>query len=188
VVRNMDYKIGFIGFGEVGYRYAEGLNKAGIQEIYAYDIDQNSELYGELIHERARDAGAVLVETYEELCSKCTLIFSAVTGAAEMYVVNGVLPYVGKEHLLVDMTATQMDLKEQEAALLNERGCGCIDAQIVSPVPENGYKATLFVSGDRVREFAEQLNPYGMDIRVISDKCGDAARMKMLRSVYKLSG
>ena len=180
----MELKIGFVGFGEVGFRYGDGLHQAGIQEIYAYDIDQNSELYGELIHTRAKEAGVTLVDNYEQLCEKCTIIFSAVTGAAEMYVVKGVLPFVGKEHILIDMTATKMDLKEEEAAILHEKGCGCIDAQIVSPVPENGYKATLFVSGDRVQELADALNPYGMDIRVISDRCGDAAKMKMLRSVY----
>lgn len=179
-----NFTIGFVGFGEVGYRYGGGLIEAGISEIYAYDIDQDSDRYGALIHSRAKESGVTLVAGYEQLASSCNIIFSAVTGAAEMHVVNGILPYVTDKHILIDMTATQMDLKEEEARLLSAAGCACIDAQIVSPVPENGYRATLFVSGDRAQDLADTLNPYGMDIRVISNKCGDAARMKMLRSVY----
>ena len=50
-------KLGFIGFGEVGYEMAQGFGGAGLTAILAYDVLQDHPVYGNLVSDRARTAG-----------------------------------------------------------------------------------------------------------------------------------
>jgi hypothetical protein len=71
--------IGFIGFGEAAFHIAKGLRQAGVQAIVAFDI--HSETYGdtagrgELIRQRAEEAGAKLVASNAALAAVWILFF-----------------------------------------------------------------------------------------------------------------
>ena len=44
-------RLGFIGFGEVGYEMAKGFATSGLTEIVAYDVMQGHPVYGKLVAE-----------------------------------------------------------------------------------------------------------------------------------------
>lgn len=50
-------KLGFIGFGEVGYEISSGLVEQGLKEIYAYDVMQNHPEKGHIVKDKAEKAG-----------------------------------------------------------------------------------------------------------------------------------
>jgi len=73
-------RIGFIGFGEVAYHFSKGLKEDGIQEIFAYDKNAKEKMKGEIVRQRAREAGVELVQVFGSSWQSSDVVFSAVWG------------------------------------------------------------------------------------------------------------
>jgi len=78
-----------------------------------------------------------------------------------------------------------LDLNNISPASTNEIrnmvGENFVDGAIVGNV--NNDKSAIYLSGEKVNEIAV-LKDYGLNIKVISDKIGDASKLKVLRSIY----
>ena len=55
------FRLGLVGYGEIGSTLGEGLRDAGLQQIFSYDKDAFDGPYAELIQSRAKAAGVTLV-------------------------------------------------------------------------------------------------------------------------------
>lgn len=55
--------VGFIGFGEAGSTIARGLNSAGIDHLFAYDIQTHAPDVGPTIRGRATRSRTTLVDS-----------------------------------------------------------------------------------------------------------------------------
>ncbi len=51
-------------------------------------------------------------------------------------------------------------------------------------MPDRGLATPALASGDGARAFAEAFRPLGMPVEVVSEQAGDAATLKLLRSVF----
>src|SRR5581483_2363083 len=58
------------------------------------------------------------------------------------------------------------------------------DVALLGAVPARGLRTPALASGEGARGFAEALEPLGMPIDVVSELPGDAAALKLLRSVF----
>jgi len=58
------------------------------------------------------------------------------------------------------------------------------DVALLGPVPVRGLGTPALASGEGAQAFAEALEPLGMPIDVVSARAGDAATLKLLRSVF----
>ena len=58
------------------------------------------------------------------------------------------------------------------------------DVALLGPVPASGIATPALASGPAAQAFAEALEPLGMPVDVVSGEPGDAAAMKLLRSVF----
>ena len=86
------WKVGLVGYGEVGRILAEDLRKAGVS-VAAYDIKLDDDRAGPL-REHAAGIGVVLAKSHAELAGQADLIISAVTASqavpvAEAAIDNG---------------------------------------------------------------------------------------------------
>ena len=58
------------------------------------------------------------------------------------------------------------------------------DVALLGPVPARGLGTPALASGDGAGPFADTLGPLGMPVDVVSMEAGDAAALKLLRSVF----
>ena len=70
------------------------------------------------------------------------------------------------------------------AAVIDPTGAGFTDVALLGTVPALGVRTPALASGDGAERFAELVQPLGMPVEVVGDEPGDAAGLKLLRSVF----
>jgi len=83
--------------------------------------------------------------------------------------------------VFADLNTTAPALKRELAALV---GPGFADVALLGPVPARGLGTPALASGPGARAFADAVGPLGMPVTVVSEQAGDAAAMKLVRSVF----
>ncbi len=78
------FRLGLVGYGEIGSTLGAGLRGAGLESIACYDKYAFDGPYADLIKERARDAGVTLVRSNGELAEAADLIVSVTPGVASL--------------------------------------------------------------------------------------------------------
>ena len=63
-------------------------------------------------------------------------------------------------------------------------GAEFADVALLGPVPTQGIGTPALASGDGAERFAELVRPLGMPVEVVGDEPGDAAGLKLVRSVF----
>lgn len=175
-------RLGILGFGEAGHRFAKDLSEAGLKEIYAYSRSGSKAKPGDAAYAEAQAVGAQLVKTVRALCKHSDVIIALTPGKAAIAAARGVSKHLRPEQIYVDASSAAVKTMEQVAQMLEGKG-RFVDAAIMSPVPLNGIKGVIGASGGAAEEFRAQLAPYGMNIKVVGEKPGGASAMKLIRSV-----
>ena len=91
------------------------------------------------------------------------------------------LPALGAAALYADLNTAAPALKREMGGLAGDRFA---DVALLGPVPATGIATPALASGPGAQAFAEALGPLGMPVTVVSDRAGDAAAMKLVRSVF----
>lgn len=177
-------KIGFIGFGEVGYYISKGLKSAGIRQILGYDNATNHPPYGNTIKQRAADANVELVPTMKDLISRSDFIILAVPGGVALGVSEEAVQYIAEGKMYIDLTSCAPSAKEKVAKVMKPEGAKFIDVGLMAAPKEQQQKALMYASGDGAEEFKATMGKYGMHIQIISQKAGDAMKIKELWNIY----
>lgn len=177
-------KLGFIGFGGAGYGIAKGLKQAGIAEIHYYDRMQEKPPYAEVIRHHAAEIGALQAANTAELLSRVEAVFSCVTGAMAVSVAEEAAPFLRTGHLYADVNTAAPQVKEQVAGIVEKSGAGFVDAAMMGAIPTFLHRVPILASGGGAGRFQLAMQPYGMNIRVIGPKPGQASAIKMFRSVF----
>ena len=176
--------LGFIGFGGAGYGLAKGLRQAGLAEILFYDRLQETPPYAEVIRRHAEETGAVPTAGMEELLSRVEVVFSCVTGAMAVSVAEKAAPFLRKGHLFVDVNTAAPQVKEQAAGMVEKTGAEFVDAAMMGAIPTFLHRVPILATGRGAERFQAVMQPYGMTIRVIGAKPGQASAVKMFRSIF----
>ena len=175
-------RLGILGFGEAGLRFAQDLSQAGLTDIVAYSRSGAKEAPDGPLHAQAAAAGAKLVKSRGQLCKKSDVIIALTPGKAALSAVRSVQKHLRPDHIYVDMSSGAVKTMEQLAELL-EGKARFVDAAIMSPVPLNGIKGVIGAAGAHAEEFRALVAPYGMNVKVVGTKPGGASAMKLIRSV-----
>ncbi len=176
-------RVGFLGFGEAGYHMAKGLAGAGLTGIVAYDKFAADPKAGDLIRQRAGDAGVTLVRSARALCRRAVVIIALVPGRVALRAVKGAAPHLTPDHLYVDAgTASAEAMKE--AGRLLEGKAGFVDVAMMGAVPLAGHKVAILASGSQAEDFRRAMERYGMNVRVVGQYPGEATAIKLIRSVF----
>ncbi len=86
------------------------------------------------------------------------------------------------EAIYADLNTAAPALKLEVAAIVGAERFA--DVALLGPVPAKGLATPALASGPAAQAFAERFGPLGMPVEVVSERTGDAAAMKLLRSVF----
>lgn len=179
-----DLTIGFIGFGEAASCFSWHLKDQPSTRLLVFCNGRtNRPPYSESFIRFTEAAGAETVDGLAELCGRSDIVFSAVLVANALEVAREAAPFLKPGALYVDISASTPSKKRQFAAAVEDVGALYVDANLMGSVAIYGPTVTLYCSGSGASRFASLFRPLGMMVEVANDRAGDAAMVKMLRSV-----
>jgi 3-hydroxyisobutyrate dehydrogenase-like beta-hydroxyacid dehydrogenase len=158
-------EIAVLGLGEAGGRLAGDLAAAGAV-VRGYDPDP---------------ARAGTASSAEEAAAGADVVLSANAASAAVAAAKSALPVLGDDAVYADLNTAPPAVKQELAAIAGERFA---DVALLGPVPEKGLGTPALASGPAAEAFAAVLQPLGMPVEVVSGRAGDAAEMKLVRSVF----
>lgn len=164
--------VAVLGLGEAGSRLAADLAAAGV-EVRGFDPATVSAPEGV---ERAGGPGSAV--------SGATVVLAVTTASTALAAAESALPGLGADVTYADLNTASPALKRDLAALVEASGARFADVALLGPVPARGLGTPALASGSGAQAFADALGPLGMPVDVISDRPGDAATRKLLRSVF----
>jgi 3-hydroxyisobutyrate dehydrogenase-like beta-hydroxyacid dehydrogenase len=164
--------VAVLGLGEAGSRLAADLVRAGA-EVRGYDPVTISAPEGV---DLAGDPGSAV--------KGATVVLALTTASTALAAAESVLHGLGTGAIYADLNTTSPALKQDIAALVDRAGARFVDVALLGPVPARGLGTLALASGSGAQPFADVLGPLGMPVQVLSDRPGDAATLKLLRSVF----
>ncbi|MCA0239234.1 MAG: DUF1932 domain-containing protein [Proteobacteria bacterium] len=171
--------IAIIGLGEVGRAYARALHDAGC-ELRLCD-PRPAPAASELAAQWQRPIHASIGPWLAE----CGWIFSCVTGAHALAVVEQALPHAATGTTLCDLTTASPDTKRAAARRAGATALRYVDVAIMGAVNLSRHRTPLLAAGAGARDFAALLGRAEGRVEVIDGgAAGDAIALKILRSVF----
>lgn len=168
-----------IGGGVVGQCYAQALATQGHQIIGFADLHPS-----EALRTLAGALGASIHPAPGAWATGAELAVSAVFGTVALDVARQSLTYLPPGALYVDMTTADPDDMRAAQQLALASGHRFVDVAITGAVNLSGAKTPLLCSGSAAPEVAALLAACGATIRPVGVRPGDAASLKLLRSIF----
>jgi 3-hydroxyisobutyrate dehydrogenase-like beta-hydroxyacid dehydrogenase len=153
--------VAVLGLGEAGSRLAADLAAAGA-EVRGYDPLNGG---------AARDAVA-----------GSDVVLSVNSARAAVEAAESARSALGRGAVYADLNTAAPALKREVAEVVGGRRFA--DVALLGPVPARGLATPALASGEGAQAFADALEPLGMPVDVVSVRAGDAATLKLLRSVF----
>ena len=173
--------IGFLGLGEAGSAMAAGLRAQGVDGVVAYDRAWQE---SELVRIRAAECGVELVASPEELACRAEVIISSVVGAVARSAAASIAEHLGEGHWYLDINSVSPGVKEAIAQDLAPRGVSFVDIAVMAAVTSDLPALPLLAAGEWATEVAARFPGVELDLTPVSERPGDAARIKMFRSLF----
>ena len=161
-----------LGLGEAGGRFAADLVSAGV-DVSGYDPLSVS-----------TPPGVARVDDPLSAVSGATIVLALTTAETALAAAESALPGLRADAIYADLNTGSPALKGEIGALVATTGARFADVALLGPVPVRGLATPAVASGPGAQAFAEAFRPLGMPVDVVSDRPGDAATLKLLRSVF----
>jgi 3-hydroxyisobutyrate dehydrogenase-like beta-hydroxyacid dehydrogenase len=159
-----------LGLGEAGSRIASDLAAAGA-DVRGYDPAGIDVL------------GVSVVPDIASAVRDCDVVLSLNAAKVALDVARSAFPALQPETVYADLNTGSPQLK-QELASLAPDARWFADVALLGGVPARGVGTPALASGGGAEAFADALRPFGMPVEVVSNRAGDAAAMKLVRSVF----
>jgi len=168
--------VGVVSPGDMGQAIAGRLKESGLN-VYAA-LDGRSERTKAL----AREAGLVDCGSMEKLIATCELVISVINPGEALNVARqaaAAMKKTGRKIAFADLNAVSPQTARDADRLVREAGGMFIDGGIIGPPPRGEKdKPRIYVSGPDAYLF-EQVSHPNLQIRVMSERVGDASGVKM---------
>jgi 3-hydroxyisobutyrate dehydrogenase-like beta-hydroxyacid dehydrogenase len=176
--------VGFVGFGEAARCFIRHLAGQGVSEMLVFCAGRtNHPPYTDAFRIMVKEHGATLVDSQAELVQRSDVVFSAVVVTTAAEVGACIAEQLRPGALVVDVNASTPSTKRAVARSVTARGGSYVDANLMGAVSLYGAAVPLYCSGDGAERFATTFAPLGLSIECAGPVAGDAAAVKMLRSV-----
>jgi 3-hydroxyisobutyrate dehydrogenase-like beta-hydroxyacid dehydrogenase len=162
--------------GDMGHAVGAVLRQGGLRVI--------TQLDGRSGRTRARAAAAGLEQVAHdlELVREADILLSILVPAQATALAERIastLRAAAKDLVYVECNAIAPQTTRQIGEVLAAAGARFVDAGIIGPPPKTGARSTRFyASGSDAAGFA-QLARFGLDVRVVGDRVGQASAVKM---------
>jgi 3-hydroxyisobutyrate dehydrogenase-like beta-hydroxyacid dehydrogenase len=158
-------RVAVLGLGEAGSRLAVDLAGEGV-DVAGYDPARPSE--------STADAESAVAES--------DIVLSVNSAAVAVGVAGTAAAALRSDAVYADLNTGGPGLKRELAELIGATRFA--DVALLGPVPARGLRTPVLASGGGAVGFAEAFVPLGMPVEVVSTAAGDAAQLKLLRSVF----
>ena len=177
-------KLGFIGFGEVGFEMSKGFGAAGLTGILAYDIMQGDPVYGPVLAERVQTAGVTLCSAPQAVLENSEVVIVAVPGGKALETAKQLKSWLRNGLVYADVSASAPETKRKIWGEIEETGVLFVDGAMLGSLPLYQQRVPTLVSGNGSDQFIEKMSPFGMDLEKVSDTPGEATAIKFVRSIF----
>ena len=129
----------------------------------------------------SEEAGIVDVPTLEEMVTQSDVLLSIIVSEAVPAMCQAVADAVratDTDLLFVECNAIAPQATLRMEPILTSAGARFVDAGIIGGPPRDGYSPCFYASGEHAGEL-EELRDFGLDVRVMGDKIGQASGIKM---------
>jgi 3-hydroxyisobutyrate dehydrogenase-like beta-hydroxyacid dehydrogenase len=163
--------IAVLGLGEAGSEMARDLVAAGA-DVRGYDpkVAQVS-----AVAPRASEADAV---------RDADLVLSVNSGHDAQTALVNALPSLRPGTIWADLNTATPGVKAALVEQLTGREVPVADVALMAPVPGNGLRTPMLVSGAGAQRYAELLAGLGAQVEILPGPAGAAISRKLLRSVF----
>ena len=114
-------------------------------------------------------------------CVSADVVLSLNAAAAALAVAQGVAGALRADAVYADLNTAAPALKRELARAVP---VAFADVALVGVVPSTGLRTAALASGSGAERFAQLFRPVGMPVDVVGAEPGDAAGLKLLRSVF----
>jgi 3-hydroxyisobutyrate dehydrogenase-like beta-hydroxyacid dehydrogenase len=163
-------EIGVIGLGEAGSAIAGDLAAAGAS-VCAWDPMVDVMPLG------------VKAARGERAAAGAALVLSVNSGSVAREIAAAVAPVLQPGQVFADLNTASPSLKRAIAELITG-GALFADVALMAPVPGRGVRTPAVVSGPGSARFASTMAAYGMPVTAVGAEAGEAAALKLARSVF----
>jgi 3-hydroxyisobutyrate dehydrogenase-like beta-hydroxyacid dehydrogenase len=170
--------IGFLGYGEAGSAISAGLRAGGVDGIVAFDVAWET---SNLIRRRAADNAVTLLTDPAELARHADVVISAVVCTEARAAADSMAPHLGESHWYLDINSVSPGTKAEIAESLSP--VRYIDVAVMSNVSSDLVRLPLLGAGVGAERVPDLLG-VPLNYETVSDSPGDAARIKMFRSIF----
>ena len=174
-------RLAFIGFGEAGQAFAAGLREEGVRYIAAWDI-----LFPEPAGIRLTDAaariGVRIATSAADAVGGADWVISAVTAASSLDAAQSVKRHINDRQIYLDINSVSPGRKQETAILLNGLA-HYVDVAVMAPVHPARHATPLLLAGPHADALLPSLAALGMSASLAGAEVGNAASIKMVRSV-----
>src|SRR3954465_1483806 len=160
-------EIAVLGLGEAGGRIAADLAAAGCT-VRGWDPA------------RAID-GIANATSDVDAVGAADVVLSLNAASAALAVAQGVAGALRSDAVYADLNTAAPALKREVAGAVP---VAFADVALVGVVPSTGLRTATLASGAGAERFAQLFRPLGMPVDVVGAEPGDAAGLKLLRSVF----
>ena len=174
--------VAVIGFGEVGSALGRGL-RGGLETVVAADAAADDTTFGPLIRRRAAEAKVELLPSNAEAAEVSDVILVAVPGYRALEAAQQAAPGLRKGQIYVDVGSASPRVKQELAQVVEAAGATMVDVAILNSPLTEGHRVSTLASGPEAGRYRDLMTPYGLKIEVVGERPGQAAAIKMLRSV-----
>lgn len=174
-----EMNIALIGGGMVGQCFAQAFAAHGMTVGWIWDAKPTPEL-----HQCAQSINASVHTDAGPWLSDADVVVSAVFGSAAYAVAEKAVQHMRTGAIFIDMTTADPSDMEQAAALFEKHGMAFVDVAITGAVQLHGATTPLLCAGEKAVEVAALFTRLGTPIQVVGRKPGDAAALKLLRSIF----
>jgi 3-hydroxyisobutyrate dehydrogenase-like beta-hydroxyacid dehydrogenase len=174
-------RVSFIGFGEAGQAIAAGLRDAGIERIAAWDI-LFAVAGGAPLKAAGEKIGVRLAGSAAEAVKETDMIVSAVTAASSLEAARSVAAHLSGNPYYLDINSVSPGRKQETEKLLGGNA-RYVDVAVIAPIHPARHRTPLLIAGPHAQEISPLLAELEMKPSVVSGATGQAAAIKMIRSV-----
>ena len=176
------WRIGLIGYGEVGRILAEDLRARDLA-VSAYDLKLARPDAAAALEAHAAEHGVRLAESHADAAAGADLLISAVTASQTVAAAQAACAGLKAGAFFLDCNSASPGAKSRAADSVNEAGGRYVEGAVMTSVPPYRIRVPLLLGGPNARALEAPLKSMGFDPRVASDRLGVASATKMCRSV-----
>jgi 3-hydroxyisobutyrate dehydrogenase-like beta-hydroxyacid dehydrogenase len=177
----LQWRVGLVGYGEVGRIVAEDLRAKGVA-VAMYDLKLESDA-GAPMREHARAHGVSIASAHAPLAGQADLVISAVTASQAVSVAQACAGRIAAGTFFLDFNSASPGAKIRAAGIVDGAGGRYVEGAVMTSVPPHRIRVPLLLGGPHAAALEPGLRALGFDAKPSSEKLGIASATKMCRSV-----